>query len=78
MCEEEITKKNQNQNQKSNPKQKKNPTNPNQPTTHNYFQLKQLTSKTTTTIGPSIIIDLEQTQEAKLSAGWTPPKPMFC
>lgn len=62
MCEEEFTKK------KTKPHKQKT-TNPNQLTTHNYFKLKQLTSKTTTTIGLSIVFDLEQKQEAKLSAG---------
>lgn len=70
MCKEEIKKKNKEKNPKT---PNKKPANPNQPTTHNYFKLKQLTSKTMTTIGPGIVFDLEQKQEAKLSAGWTPP-----
>jgi len=37
---------------------------PNQPTTHNYFKLKQLKSKTTTTIGPRTLFRLEQKKEA--------------
>lgn len=58
MYQEEITKKKT--------KTKK----PNQPTTHNYFKLKQLKSKTTTTtIGLNTLFKLEQKQEAKLSAG---------